>query len=97
LLRHQLVELAFLELLTEGAQGKSQHSDGGAQTKGLLQGSSRAHFIVAETNAESAFPWPRRTLAAGAIVRAIAIGLAFAGGNGGSAVGHDALGIQAQV
>jgi hypothetical protein len=54
--RHQLVQLSFLQLLAEGAQGKTQHGHGGTQAKGLLQGSGGSHFVVAQTNAKAPFP-----------------------------------------
>jgi hypothetical protein len=35
-LSRELIELALLQLLAKGAEGKTQHGDGGAQAKGLL-------------------------------------------------------------
>ena len=91
--RHQLLELAFLQLLAEGAQGKTKHSHRGSQTEGLLQGTGGAHFVVAQPNAKATFPWSGRALSPGGLIGA----MAFGGERRGSAFGHAALGDQAQV
>jgi hypothetical protein len=57
MLGRQFIELAFLKLLAEGAQGKPENGHGGAQTKGLLKGPSRTHFVVAQADAESTLSW----------------------------------------
>ena len=53
LLCHEFIELAILEHLAQGAEGKAENRDGGPQVEGLLQGPCRAHFVVAQTDAKS--------------------------------------------
>jgi hypothetical protein len=53
LLDHQVLELAGLELLGQGAQGEAQHSHGGAQPKGLLQGPGSLEFVVTQPDPEA--------------------------------------------
>jgi hypothetical protein len=53
MLGRQFIELAFLKLLAKGAQGKPENGHSGAQTKGLLKGPGRTHFVIAQADAES--------------------------------------------
>ena len=97
MLGRQFIQLSLLQLLAEGAQGKPQHSNGGTQTKGLLEGPGRPHFVVAQADTESTLAGACGTLSTGPFIAAITIGLAFGGNGSGSAFGHDAIGNQAQV
>jgi hypothetical protein len=78
-LGRQFIELSFLQLLAKGAQGKSEHGHSGAKTKGLLQGSGRTHFVVAQADTESTLPGACGTLSTGSFIPAETIGLAFGG------------------
>jgi hypothetical protein len=49
-----LIELALLEQLGRGAQGHAQGSHGRTQAKGFLHGAGSSHFVLAETDPESA-------------------------------------------
>jgi hypothetical protein len=46
-LGHELLQLSFLKLLAQGAQGEAEHRHGGAQAEGLLQGAGGTHLVVA--------------------------------------------------
>ena len=66
LLGDQTFELALLEQLGNGANRKAQGGHGGAQAKTLLDGLGGPHFVVAQTDPESArLPVARRSVAAG--------------------------------
>jgi hypothetical protein len=93
----QFIQLAFLQLLAKGAQGKPEHGHSGAKTKGLLQGPGRTHFVVAQADTESTLPGASGTLSTGSFIPAETITLAFGGNRRRSAFGHDAMGNQAQV
>ena len=54
---NDLVQLALLEQLGDGAQRQAQGRHGGAQAEGLLDGAGGTHFVIAEANPETAgFP-----------------------------------------
>jgi hypothetical protein len=97
MLGRQFIKLALLQLLAEGPQGKSEHGHRGAETEGLLKGPGGTHFVIAQADAESTLPGACGTLSTGSFVAAKTIGLAFGGNRRGGAVGHDAMGNQAQV
>jgi hypothetical protein len=71
-LGNQLVELALLQLLTQGAQGKAEHGHGGAQAEGVLQGAGRAHLVVAQADAKATFPGTGRPFSTGCVVGTVA-------------------------
>jgi hypothetical protein len=54
LLGDQLVKLSILEHLPKGADGKAEHSHGGAQIEGFLERPSGAHLVVAQPDPEAA-------------------------------------------
>jgi hypothetical protein len=53
LLNH-IVQLAVLEQLGSGAEGKTKRRHCGAQTEGVLDGTGGAHLIVTEADAKPA-------------------------------------------
>jgi hypothetical protein len=97
MLGRQFIQLALLQLLAECAKSKAENGHGGAKTKSLLESPGRTHFVVAQADSESTLAWACGTLSTGPFIAAKTIGLAFGGNWRGSAFGHDAMRIQAQV
>jgi hypothetical protein len=67
LLFDQLIQLTVFQHLTQGSQGETENSHGGAKVEGLLQRTGRTHLVLAQADAEStAFAVARATAATAA-------------------------------
>ena len=54
MLGHQFVELSILEHLSKGADGETEHRNGGTQIESFLKRPSGPHFVVAQSDSEAA-------------------------------------------